>query len=149
MTLNEIKQRLFDQANQDLMMSINTSTRLDSYCIFKEDTKLEPYIDIIKSKKFRFALSKFRLSSHSLAIEVGRYPDTPRHQRICTFCNMNVIENEFHFLLACPNYIDIRRKYLPAYYCTRVVPKVPLHSLFCHDNNTSELTTFMITKHFI
>ena len=32
---------------------------------------------------------------------------------------------------------------------TRVVPKVPLHSLFCHDNNTSELTTFMITKHFI
>ena len=118
LTLNEIKQRLFDQANQDLMMSINTSTRLDSYCIFKEDTKLEPYIDIIKSKKFRFALSKFRLSSHSLAIEVGRYPDTPRHQRICTFCNMNVIENEFHFLLACPNYIDIRRKYLPAYCCS-------------------------------
>ena len=54
LTLNEIKQRLFDQANQDLMMSINTSTRLDSYCIFKEDTKLEPYIDIITSKKFRF-----------------------------------------------------------------------------------------------
>ena len=32
---------------------------------------------------------------------------------------------------------------------TRVVPKVPLHSLFCLDNNTSALTTLMITKYYI
>ena len=32
---------------------------------------------------------------------------------------------------------------------TRVVPKVPLHSLFCLDNNMSDLTTLMITKYYI
>ena len=126
LTFNEIKQRLFDQANQDMMMSINTSSKLDSYCKFKEDTVLEPYIDTIKQTKYKFALSRFRLSSHSLAIEVGRYPRPriARHERICAFCNMNVVENEFHFLFACPFYIDLRRKYLPAYYCSwPTIPK--------------------------
>ena len=33
--------------------------------------------------------------------------------------------------------------------CTRVVPKVPLHSLFCLDNTMSDLTTLMITKYYI
>ena len=37
-TYNEIKQRLLDSTNQELMMSINTSTKLQSYCIFKVDT---------------------------------------------------------------------------------------------------------------
>ena len=32
---------------------------------------------------------------------------------------------------------------------TRVVPKVPLHSLFCHNSSKSELTTLMITKYYI
>ena len=117
-TFQEIKQRLFDHANQDLMMSINTSPKLQSYCIFKENSQLEPYIDAIKQTKYRFALSRLRLSSHSLAIETGRYTGIPRSERICTFCNMNVVENEFHFLLSCPHYINLRRKYLPAYYCS-------------------------------
>ena len=118
LTFHEIKQRLFDQANQDLMRSINTSTKLQSYCIFKEDTQLESYIDTVKVTKYGFALSRLRLSSHSLAIQTGRYTGIPRHERICTSCNMNAVENEFHFLLVCPHYIDLRRKYLPAYYCS-------------------------------
>ena len=32
---------------------------------------------------------------------------------------------------------------------TRVVPKVPLHSLFCHNNSMSELTTLMVSKYYI
>ena len=31
----------------------------------------------------------------------------------------------------------------------RVVPKVPLHSLFCHNNRESELTTLMVIKYYI
>ena len=30
---------------------------------------------------------------------------------------MNLIEDEYHFLLVCPHYTNIRRKYLPRYYC--------------------------------
>ena len=39
LTFQEIKQKLFDNVNQELIMSINTSTKLQSYCLFKEDTR--------------------------------------------------------------------------------------------------------------
>lgn len=113
----QIKQRLLDNANQNLLMSINTSTKLNSYCLFKLDTELEQYLNCVTQNKYKYALSRFRLSSHNLAIETGRYVGIPREERLCVFCNMKTIENEFHFLSVCPLYIDLRRKYLPAYYC--------------------------------
>ena len=39
--------------------------------------------------------------------------------RICQFCNLDVIENEYHFLLVCPAYRDLRPTILPTYYCRR------------------------------
>ena len=117
-TYNAIKQRLFDSADQELLMSINTSTKLQSYCTFKEDIQSEPYLDFIRPNKYKVALSRLRLSSHSLAIETGRSTGTAREDRLCIYCNMNAIESEIHFTLACPHYIDLRRKYLPAYYCS-------------------------------
>ena len=83
-------------------MSINTSTKLQSYCLFKEDTQSELYVDSVKPNKYKFALGRLRLSSHSLAIETGRYTGILRSDRICTFCNMNVVENEFHFFSSLP-----------------------------------------------
>ena len=57
------------------------------------------------------------LSYHNLAIERGRYENTPRDERICKNCNLNMVENEYHFLLVCPMYRDLRRKYSKMYYC--------------------------------
>jgi hypothetical protein len=31
-------------------------------------------------------------------------------------CNLNVVENEYHFILHCEKYIDVRRRYLKKYY---------------------------------
>ena len=44
----------------------------------------------------------FKLSSHKLHIERGRYENVPRDERFCKFCNMSQIESEYHFLLVCP-----------------------------------------------
>ena len=58
------------------------------------------YLDNIKKKIYRFALTKFRLSSHELEIETGRGKQpvkTPISDRKCKLCN--TIEDEFHVLL--------------------------------------------------
>ena len=55
---SEIKQRTLDNVNQDLLMSINTSTKLQSYCIFKENTDHEPYLNLVRPNKFKYALIK-------------------------------------------------------------------------------------------
>ena len=67
------------------------------------------------------SLSKFRLSSHDLEIERERYVNLDRNDRLCRSCNDNDIEHECHFLLVCQLYRDLRRKYLKAYYCQRLL----------------------------
>ena len=57
------------------------------------------------------------MSSHDLAIETGRYVNVERENRICEHCNINVIENEYHFLLVCPKFRHLRIQYFKSYFC--------------------------------
>lgn len=115
--LNIIKQRLIDTYLQKWYTEINNSNRLQTYCIFKHSFELENYLDIIRENKYRVTLSRFRTSSHNLNIETGRYENLPREQRICKSCNMKKVETEYHFLLVCPRYRELRIKFFKPYYC--------------------------------
>ena len=46
-------------------------------------------------------------------IEKGRHLGLSQAERLCKLCNTNNIENEYHFLLACPTYRNLRKLYLP------------------------------------
>ena len=80
--------------------------------------EISEYLLQIKNRKYRQILSKFRLSSHQLAIEKGRHINIERNQRKCPFCTSD-IEDEFHFILICPEYIDLRKTYIHKYSYTR------------------------------
>ena len=112
-----IRQRILDTYKQTWYSDINNSSRLQTYSIFKHNLELESYLNLDIDKKYKLALTRFRTSSHSLMIETGRYENTPREQRICQFCNMGKVEDEYHFLLVCPNYRDLRRKHFKPYFC--------------------------------
>ena len=43
-------------------------------------------------------------------IEVGRQTNIKLEDRICPKCESNKIEDELHFLLECPYYIELRTK---------------------------------------
>jgi hypothetical protein len=112
-----IKQRILDVYKQTCHTSINNSSRLTSYSLFKHEFKLEKYLSCISDKKYQIALTKLRLSSHDLAIETGRYTNIDRQFRICRQCNMGFIENEYHFLLVCSKIRELKQKYFKPYYC--------------------------------
>ena len=57
------------------------------YARFKHNFELENYLNFITEKKYKVALTQFRLSSHDLAIERGRYENINRSERICKLCN--------------------------------------------------------------
>ena len=65
---------------------------------------------MVKDFKLRRCISRFRLTSHHLAIETGRHtkPKTPEDERLCTYCNKNKIENELHMFIECDFYTDER-----------------------------------------
>ena len=113
-----IKQRLLDIFYQSWHTSINASPRLDTYCLFKNSFGTESYLNYVLEPKYRIALTRLRISSHDLNIEIGRHCNLPRNARICRQCNLGLPENEYHFVLTCPKYTDLRLRYIKRYYYT-------------------------------
>ena len=112
-----IRLRILDQFKQQWLSRINNSSRLKMYSRVKQQFSFESYLDQITTPKFRIALTRFKISAHNLQIEKGRHFGLNRTQRICKHCNLNVVESEFHFLLVCPFYSELRSKYFTRYFC--------------------------------
>ena len=133
-SIDVIKQRITDQNIQRWRSKLTLSSKLNFYCKFKELYNFERYLSL--DIKLAIVLYKFRSSGLKLAIETGRYVNIPKEQRICIYCNMNVIENEYHFLLICPTYSILRKFYIPNYYI-----QWPNVRKFCNLVNTNSLST--------
>ena len=79
----------------------------------------ENYLNVIVGSHFKSALARFRCSSHSLEIELGRRHRELVEDRLCKTCQKvgsYAVEDEYHFLLSCPAYSSLRIKYLPSVY---------------------------------
>jgi hypothetical protein len=83
---------------------ISKSSNLSFYSTFKKEYKLEEYLNNIENKSQRKILTQFRISNHKLKIEYGRYQNIPRDERLCNNCNMQTVEDEFHFVFDCQCY---------------------------------------------
>ena len=109
-------QRLKDQHLQDWNQIVTSSSKLSTYIQFKHCFVYERYLNVLNIRKFRYIYASFRTSSHDLEIERGRYSNIERNQRICRLCDENVVEDEYHFLLCCTLYNDLRGTYIPCKY---------------------------------
>ena len=111
------KERVIDVFKQTWFNGVKSKSSLNLFLRFKNDIQFEKYLDILPINK-RAALSRLRLSSHKLLIETGRYSNRrlERNERKCTFCDMNDLEDEYHFVLVCPLYADLRQKYIKKYF---------------------------------
>ena len=112
---------------------LNTNRKLNFYCIFKKDTLKTEFLDTIKNPLHKKCINKFRLGNHKLRVETGRHtvPKTPENLRICSFCHLDEVENEYHFLFSCTFYEEIRKKIF-----------LEIHEKYSHFNsldNTSKI----------
>ena len=58
----------------------------------------------------RSLLAKLVSGIMPLEIEIGRYTGTKRELRLCKVCNLNCVEDEYHFLFSCVMY-QLERSY--------------------------------------
>ena len=89
------------------------SGKLTTYFYIKRSFEIEKYL-LLKNFEQRKTICKFRVSSHNLRIESGRYEKKlnsvgeqttlARNERICRMCDMNCVEDEIHSLIECPLY---------------------------------------------
>lgn len=110
--LNEYVNRLKDQYIQEWSDKCNSNGKMEFYCHYKTFFTYEKYLDCVDLMKFRRSISAFRTSSHHLMIEKGRHFGIEREFRYCIHCTDRV-ENEFHFIVECPLYDQLREKYIP------------------------------------
>ena len=104
----KVFQRLQDIYHQVALAGIKRGdSKLRTYGLIKSTPGFEKYLDEIGCIKERVALTKLRLSNHSLMIEKGRHSDIDKKNRFCPFCP-NIVEDEKHFLLKCKAYNHIR-----------------------------------------
>ena len=133
------KQRLIDNFIQSCFAKISTYPSLHLYkYLIKENCSYETYLDILPSG-LRTLIFKLRTSSHSLRIQTGRFGPNRilRNERICLICNSGDIEDEFHFILKCPFYHSLRKRYIKEYFYKNP-STLKLLKLLC-SNNKREL----------
>lgn len=93
---------------QEWLNSVHRKPKLRTYLLFKNELKVESYVKYYMHKRRRSLLAQFRLGILPLRIETGRYSNTPADERICQMCNLNSVEDEYHFVMNCPLYDDLR-----------------------------------------
>ena len=83
------------------------SSKLRTYGRIKTEIGREEYLANISNLNERTAISKIRLSNHTLMIEKGRHLKIAKDERYCPFCPYE-IETEKHFILFCKSFAVAR-----------------------------------------
>jgi hypothetical protein len=92
------------------------STKCLNYRIYKSNFCFEQYLSVLPSD-LRMYLCKFHCLSNNLPIETGRFFNIDRSERHCNLCNVNELGDEFHYLLKCTFFNNVRAKFLPRNIC--------------------------------
>ena len=83
--------------------------KISTYLFLKTNFRLEKYLTLLRPE-YRKPICKLRVSAHRLLIEMGRYNNTPRTERICKNCMRNEIEDEENFIIRCNKFTKEREE---------------------------------------
>ncbi len=148
---NSIKSQLLFSYEDDWFTYLSSpkgktggGNKLRVYQTFKRKNEIEPYLSLIENSSDCANLTRLRISAHHLRIERGRYErvngqTVPENERICLYCNMNAVENEFHMVIKCPLYEHLRTPILKNLKLDNIPEKQVFHTLM--SAKTKEIAT--------
>jgi hypothetical protein len=147
--INIFKERLIDCYKQDWHSALESHTFYNIYSSYATSISLCPYVKTIYNINIRKLTTRLRfglspLKGHYLSFNFG--PGVERDIN-CPFCP-DKPESEYHFLLVCPKYNDLRNEFIPAkYYRSPSLFKMSL-LLACEREKTVMQLSYFIYKAF-
>ena len=73
-----------------------------------DNYQMAGYLQAVASKTGRQRIAQFRMGSHMLGVETGRWQRLPRAERLCQRCSCGVVDDEAHMVWGCSALIDQR-----------------------------------------
>ena len=121
--LSQIKQTLKDQTLQKWASKLSDPNNEITYFYYKEfcsNYSLKKYLSILPTELW-IPLCKFRTRNHRLPVEFYSWNkfQKPHHERICNICNLNDIGDEYHYIMKCPVFNELRDLYISPYFKNR------------------------------
>ena len=83
--------------------------KLRNYNKVKDSFDIPAYVSSYLDRPLRSYVARIRCGVLPLKIETGRYRNIPVDDRLCQSCDLNMVEDEIHFLLKCPYYVNERK----------------------------------------
>jgi hypothetical protein len=99
--------------------------KLRLYKNIKRNFRTENYLCMNIPKFQRSLLAQLRCGILPIRIETGRYRGEAVDDRICTMCSLDCIEDEYHFLLHCTDYFNLKSEFFTSIGCN------PMPNLDC------------------
>jgi hypothetical protein len=105
-TLDE-KLRKFDESKWQ--KAVESKPKLRLYKKLKKSLETEKYVKFNCSRAERSHGAQFRAGILKINIELGRMARLKIEERVCPFCQNDLIEDELHFTFKCPKYENERK----------------------------------------
>ena len=114
--INDIVKHIQSNCHTLWKEQVLSKPKLRTYRLYKTSFGVENYVVANISRQERSRLAQIRLGIAPLQIELGRFNNTPIENRLCKFCDLSLVEDEFHFVFVCPGLTGIRQDLLTAIY---------------------------------
>ena len=124
---HSVKIRLKDQVIQNGTELYHKEENVQFIVLLKHRLASESYLNELPDLLGKY-FTKFRCRNHRLPIEAGVRLQVLRDMHICQFCETD-IDDEFHYLLCCPNFKEERKHFINSKHYVRP-STFYLHKLF-------------------
>ena len=106
-----------DQYIQKWLSEIDNTDKhiYTNYRMYKDTFACEAYLTVLPINQ-AVSLIRFRTLNNRLPVQVERFCNISRFQRVCTKCDMNDVGDEYHVLFVCPCFSQHRSQYIPGFY---------------------------------
>ena len=122
--IDNCKEAVCNYFRREWALSLSNFAKLRSYRIYKNEYKVEKYLNLNLNRYERSLMAQFRVGILPLRIEVGRYRGEEVHFRKCVFCDSEDVEDEQHFLLKCSMYNEFRQDLLSKCNLSNMTPNL-------------------------
>ena len=119
--LPNIKQVMKDQITQEWLGQVTLeSEKCFHYKNFGLEYEVKKYFEILVPSLW-IPFCRFRTGNHKFPVEIYSWTKLhkERNERTCTICDSGAIGDEYHYLMICPIFQELREEYLPNYYLNR------------------------------